>query len=196
MPTPAQILPIAEVCQFLALNDEAKQMAMKGGFLRQGLYRMIYIVRSSVQWLFDYNSSDSSLVVKANYLYWLCTPYIGQAQFILNSGGSGEIINPATGVASTIEAILYETTVDGIGTPTIVSGATSVIITDDFILEQSIQVIVDTVPIQYGVYTDRLSYTVVYTDTEATITFYNGDPNQGLQAGWKIEFRGLKFVTL
>lgn len=196
MPTPAQILPIAEVCEFLAAIDENKQMAMKGGFLRQGLYRMIYVVRSSVQWLIDYNSGDSSLVAKANYLYWLCTPYIGQAQFILNEGGSGSIINPATGVASTIEAIFYDTIVDGAGTPTIINGATSVIITDDFILQNSISVVVDTVSIQYGVYTDRLSYTVAYTDTQATITFYNGDPNIGLQSGWNIEIRGLKFVTV
>lgn len=198
MPTIPTILAQAPICQYLASNDYQKQLFLKGGSNAplERLTRLIYIVRKSLLWDYTRDNTDTTLTGVANYLYWLCGKYNATAAAILNGGGTGTIINPATGVASTIQALFYDPIVDGVGTPTLVNGQTSIVIPDDFILSNSITVVVDTVPIQYGVYTDRLSYTVAYTDADATITIYNGDPNGGLQSGWNVEIRGLKFVAI
>lgn len=198
MPTIPVILAQAPIGQYLAANQYAKRQFLQGGSNSplKRLSRLIYIVRKSVLWDYTRDNTDPTLVATANYLYWLVGSYNAEAASILSGGGAGTIINPATGVASTIQALFYDPIVDGVGTPTLVNGQTSIVIPDDFILSNSITVVVDTVPIQYGVYTDRLSYTVAYTDADATITIYNGDPNGGLQSGWNVEIRGLKFVAI
>lgn len=196
LPTTPEVLSIANVCGFLAADDEANQMALKGGFLRQGLSQYIFMIRKGVQWLYDTFPSSDTLAQKTSYLYWLCLPYIQRALVILNSGGTGGIINPATGQGASIQEVFYQSEVDGTGTPPLTTGQTSFVITDDFILNNSLQIVIDNSVLPYGAYTDRLSYTVVYTNTDATITIYNGSPNIGLQGLMVVQVRGLKFVTL
>lgn len=198
--TPVQLLPIAEVCSYLAADDQANQSILKGSFLRPQQPIMIDIAIGAVDWLNTVTPNDLSLQKKTNYLQWLCMPYIGQAQYILNQGGTGQIINPATGVASAIEEVFYQGFVDGSGSLVLINGQTSVIITDDFIIANSIVVTIDTQTIAYGAFTDRLSYTVLYTNTDATISIYNGGTtlpsNIGLVTDMMVAVRGLKYVTI
>jgi len=196
MATAAEVIPIAKICQYLAADDSQSQSLLKGRFLRGQLSRWIYIVRQSVEWLNQISPNSFELTAQVNYLYWLCMPYVGKAKYILNQGGSGQIVNPATGVASSIEEVFYQSEVDGAGTPTLVTGQTSFIITDDFILNNSLQIIIDNSVIPFGVYADRMSYTVTYTNSDATVFIYNGSPNIGLQQYMVIQVRGLKFVTI
>lgn len=200
MNTAAQVIPIAKICQFLAADNQQNQTQLKGRFLRGDLARDIYMTRRSVEWLNSVNPSSTNLTQQVNYLYWKCLPYIGQAQYILNQGGAGQIVNPATGVSSTIQEVFYQGFVDGSGSLTLVNGQTSFTITDDFILQNSIAVTIDTQSIAYGVFADRLSYVVTYTDSDATIDIYNGGTtlpsNIGLVTGMMVAVRGLKFVTI
>lgn len=196
MATVAEVIPIAKICQYLAADDSQSQTFLKGRFLRGQLSRWIYIVRNSVESLNQISPNSFQLTAQVNYLYWLCMPYVGRAKYILNQGGSGQIVNPATGVASSIEEVFYQSEVDGSGTPTLITGQTSFVITDDFILNNSLQIIIDNSVIPFGVYTDRISYTVTYTDSDATVFIYNGAPNIGLQQYMVVQVRGLKFVTI
>lgn len=200
MPTTAEVIPIARICQFLAADDQQQQTLLKGRFLRGELSGDIDMTRNSVEWLNAVNSSSTLLPVLTNYLYWKCMPYIGRAKYILNQGGSGQIVNPATGVASSIQEVFYQSTVGLPGTPTLINGQLSFVITDDFILNNSLQVTIDNGVIPFGVYTDRLSFTASYTNTDVTINIFNGgeEPpdNIGLQDGWVVQIRGLKFVTI
>lgn len=200
MITASEVIPIAKIAQYLAADDQQNQTLLKSRFLRGNLSRDIYITRKSIEWLNAVNPSSSNLAQQVNYLYWKCMPYVGQARYILNQGGGGQIINPATGVASTIQEVFYQGFVDGSGSLTLVNGQTSFVIADDFIINNSLQVTVDTQVITYGVFTDRLSYTIDYTDTDATVNIFNGGlvppANIGLVTDMMVAVRGQKFVTI
>lgn len=198
--TPSELIPIANVCCYLAEDDAANQTILKGGFLRPQLLALIDMTTESVTWLNTVNPSDPTLQQKTNFLQWLCMPYIPMAQFIINSGGTGQIVNPATGVASNIQEVFYQITVGDGGSPSLDPGDISLVITDDFIMQNSLQVSIDGTILPYGVYTDRLSYTVSYTNNDATVSFYNGgeDPpdNIGVQDQMVVQIRGQKFVDI
>lgn len=197
--TPDQLLPIAEVCSYLSADDQANKMLLNGGFLRPQQPMLIEVMLGVVNWRNTVYPGSDTLQKKNNYLQWLCSPYIGQAQYILNSGGSGQIVNPATGAASSIQEVFRQGFVDGSGTLTLVTGQTSFVITEDFIMNNSLQVTIDTQVITYGAFTDRLSYTVDYTNSDATINIFNGGleapENIGLQAPMMVAVRGQKFVS-
>jgi hypothetical protein len=200
MATTATVIPIAKICQYLAASDQQEQSLLKSRFLRGNLSRAIYMVRNSVEWLNEVSPTSQELTLQTNYLYWLCQPYIGEAKYILNQGGSGQIVNPATGLASSIGEVFYQITVDVSGAPPLTNGDIHVVIPDEFIMVNSLQVTVDSVVLPYGAYTDRMSYTVNYTNANATINFFNGGINPpeniGVQSGQIIQIRGQKFVTI
>lgn len=93
MPTPAEMIDIGRLSQFLAANDIAKK-GLYGGGVDLNLPRKIYMIRKNLEWLYDLDSSDETLQATANYLYALCGRYALAAQNI--SGGSGVVspINP------------------------------------------------------------------------------------------------------
>ena len=137
---------------------------------------MIFLVRDGVQWLFDYNPSSSSLLGQANYLFSLCQPFVGRALQILGSGGSGTIVNPATGVVSTIVAFDLEFIVGTTSSPQVVNGVNvtlptagtnQIILPLESVLNQSVTVEKDSVPLPIGLI-DRVSYTPIYTNNELT----------------------------
>lgn len=196
LPTAPEVLNISSVCQYLAMDDEANQDALRGGFVRPGLSQYIYMVRKGVQWLYDNFPSSNTLAQKTSYLYWLCQPYIQRALVILNSGGTGGIINPATGQGASIAEVFYQSTVGQPDLPPLTNGQTSFVIPDDFVLNSSISIVIDNGTLPFGAYTDRLSYTANYTNTDVTINIFNGSPNIGLQDLMVVQIRGLKFVTL
>ena len=90
--TPVQVIMIAKVSQYLAENDIEKK-GLYGGGMDLLLPKKIYCVRKNVSWMYDMNSSDSSLQATTNYLYALCGKYAAAAQAILSQNLITEIAN-------------------------------------------------------------------------------------------------------
>lgn len=189
MYTTTEVLEIAEVSQFLAKDDEAKGMLFRGGYERIGLSKLIFVVRDAVQWLFDYNPSSNSLLGQANYLFSLCQPFVGRALQILGSGGSGTIVNPATGVVSTIEAQGVQFTVGDVGAP-INAGETTFTLSYESVLSSSVEITLDGVVLPIGS-TDRVSFSVIYTANNIQITF-----NQVVSNGQLYSVKFLQYIVV
>lgn len=95
MPTPSETITIAEISQYLCVNDLDKKGLYAGGVDLQ-LPRKIYMIRKNLEWLYDQDPDDETLQGTANYLYALCGKYALAAQNISGSGGSVAPISPTT----------------------------------------------------------------------------------------------------
>lgn len=188
--TTAQILQISDICQFLAADSEAEGSLFRGSYERVGLSRLIYIVKSSVNWLNSYNPSDFTLLGKSNYLFSLCQPFVGQALQILGNGGSGTIVNPATGVISTIVARNIEFTI-GAGGSLMNAGDTVLVLSYTSVLSASVIISIDGTDIPIGTYLDRIACNVIYTSNNITLTFNEGTINTQV---YSIKF--LQYITV
>ncbi len=95
--TTQEIIDIAKVSQFLSEN-EIEKSGLYGGGVDYLFPRKLYMIRKNVEWLYDLDSSDDTLVETANYLYALCGRFALKAASIILDGGSGSIspINPST----------------------------------------------------------------------------------------------------
>lgn len=196
--TTAEVLQIANICQFLAKDNESQGTLLRGGYLRSGLSRLIYIIKEGVNWLYTYNPSDSTLLGKSNYLFSLCQPFVGQALQIIGSGGSGTIVNPATGVVSTIQEVLLQFIVGITASPVVVNGVNVTLPTDGEsqiilplpnILNNSITVIKDNSPLPIGL-SGRDSFSPIYTTPSVTINMNDPFANEDL-----IVIQGLQFIS-
>lgn len=188
--TTTEVLQISDICQFLAADSEAQGNLFRGGYERVGLSRLIYIVKSSVNWLNSYNPSDSTLLGKANYLFSLCQPFVGQALQILGSGGSGTIVNPATGVISTIVARYIDFTIGASGS-LMNAGDVTLVLNYTSVLSSSVSIALDGTDLPAGTFTDRIAFNAVYTSNNITITFNQGVANKQV---YSIKF--LQYVTI
>lgn len=197
--TTTEVLQIADICQFLAKDNESKGDLFRGSYSRRGLSRLIYIVKSSVNWLFTYNSSDSTLLGKVNLLFSLCQPFVGQALQIIGSGGSGTIVNPATGVVSTIQEVYLQfivgvtsspQLVNGVNVTLPVNGGTQIILPIPNILNNSITVTKDNAPLPIAL-NDRSSFTPIYTTPSVTINV-----NDDFSDGDLFVIQGLQYVSV
>ena len=175
MPTTLPYIPIADcisyakISQYLIADDNAQQRAFSGGALSKNSPQLIYEVRKSLEWAYDRNPSDTSLVNISNYLYRLILAYVDRAKAILNAGGSGSVINPSTGSASAIVFEDVQFTVGAVGA-LMTAGQTLLTLTYQYPIENSESVIIDGTYLQIGLSTS-VSYTIVYTNTTLTITF-------------------------
>lgn len=92
--TVAQIIDIAKVSQYLALND-----VQKGSLFSPRVAPMtpqiLYLERKAVEWMYDLDPGNSSLPQTSAYLYSLCRGYNLQAQQISGTAGSISPVNPA-----------------------------------------------------------------------------------------------------
>lgn len=202
MPTVSSIIQIAKVCQYLAADDESTKNLFVGRYFREGLSNLIRIVRRSVEWLNAYQPSNSTLTAKANYLYSLCQPFVGQATFIINGGGTGTIINPNTGLQSTIAAIFLEFTVGVTSSPQIVNGVNvtlpspggnQIVLPLSDVLNNSISVIKDGTDLPVGA-TDRTAFTPIYLANSVTITL--GPAGTVFNTNDLYVIKGLQFVAI
>lgn len=200
--TVAEILQIADVCQFLAKDSESKGYLFRGKYERAGLSRLIYIIKSAVNWLNSYSPSNSTLAGKANYLFSLCQPFVGQALQIIGSGGNGTIVNPATGVVSTIQQIYLQFTVGVTSSPQIVNGVNvtlpvngenQIVLPLEGVIDKSIFVVKDGVELPIGA-TDRVSFMPVYAPTSVTLTL--GPAGTTFQNNDLFVIQGIQYVTL
>jgi len=85
--TVAQKLNIAKISEYLSTAA-----IKKGGLFGRGidllLPQKIYNVRMAIQYLYDGDPSDDTLVGTSNYLYALCGNFALQAQQVENIGGT------------------------------------------------------------------------------------------------------------
>lgn len=200
--TVAQVLQIANVCQYLAADDEAKRTQQYAGFMRPGLSRLIYVVKSDVTWLNSYNPSSTTLPGRANYLFSLCAPYVGQALVIIGNSSSGTIVNPATGVFSTIQSVLLEFTVGVTSSPQVVNGVNvtlpspggnQITLPLSNVLNNSIAVVKDGAVLPIGA-TDRISFTPVYSLSSVILTL--GPSGTTFQTNDQYIITGLQYIAL
>jgi len=91
--TVAEIINIAKVNQYLCANDIDKK-GLYGGGVDLGLPRKMYCIRKNVEYWYNLDSTDVSLVPTSNYLYALCSPYNQQAAYILNNNTGGTVAIP------------------------------------------------------------------------------------------------------
>ena len=92
--TVAQILDIAKISQFLALND-----VQKGSLFSPRVAPMtpqiLYLERKAVEWMYNLDPGNSSLPQTSAYLYSLCRGYNLQAQQISGTAGSISPVQPS-----------------------------------------------------------------------------------------------------
>lgn len=188
MPTVAEIISIAKVCEYLSLvaNNRVNQY---NGTVDLKLPRKLYAIRKNVEWLYGLDSSDDTLVGTASYLYALCAPYSGQAAIIAGSGGSGIIINPTTGQAANLIGVYIQFRVGDVGA-LMTAGQTVLILNYDNPISGTISVVLDGVELPQNDIT-QISYIVVMTTTSIAITFNN--PVSNLQ---QYQIRFLRTITV
>lgn len=170
--TISNIITYGEISEYLAANDASSQLLFRGNTLVQKLSRLIYIVRKQVQNLYNVDPTNNTLNETANYLYALCGKYVNQAKLIIGSGGSGSIINPATGVISTIVSQTLEFKIGDVGS-LMNAGDISLVLNYTSILNSSVSVVVDGVPLPIT-QSDRLSFTPIYSTPSVTLNFNQG----------------------
>lgn len=94
--TTPQIIYIAKISQQLAQVDIMKK-GLFGGGMDVRLPRKIYMIRQNVEWLYDLDSTDTTLLDTGRYLLAICGKYAMAAAVIMNSGtGGGTAVVPAT----------------------------------------------------------------------------------------------------
>jgi hypothetical protein len=181
-----QYIELAKITGFLATQDIAQQDAFQGGAIDPRLPRLLYIVRKSVEWTRVSQPNTTQLTAMALYMYSLCGRYLQKAYAILGQAG-GIIVNPSTGVSSTIAAINYEFTIGQSGSP-INAGDTVLAIPYLNIQLGSINIFLGgnlITPNQ----TTQFSYTISADNT--VVTF-----NQGVMNGQIFQVTGQYFVNL
>ncbi len=92
--TVAQIIDIAKISQYLAQND-----VLKGNLFSPPVARttpqILYLERKAVEWMYNIDPANTSLVQTSQYLYSLCRGYNLQAQQISGTAGTISPVNPA-----------------------------------------------------------------------------------------------------
>lgn len=181
----------AKISQYLADNERAQKLLLQGGAFAPTakLARLIYITRKAVNYIYTANSSDETLIDTALYLYKLCGKYIAQAKVILGQGGSGAIVNPSTGGATSLTGIFVQFKIGDPGA-NMNAGDTVLTLTYNDPIAGTVSVDLDGVELPQNDNT-MISYTVVYSSTNVVITF--NAPVATLQL---YQIRFLRFIPI
>jgi hypothetical protein len=169
------------ICSYLAAIDFANQNVLNGGSFNSDLPMRLSMTTRLVEWKFNQNPDDETLVATGNYLYQLCGKYIRFAKLILANYMPGIIINPANGAQSTLQPVYLQFRVGVTPSPQVVNGVnvtlpndgeSSVVLPLTYILA-SLEVTLDGVEVPVS---DPLqtSYNPIYTNNSATISLANG----------------------
>lgn len=183
----ATVIEYGKISQFLSSEDKKKQQFFRGSSLDPELSKLLWFVRSGIEWKYDADPTDSTLTACKNYLYSLCGRYIPQAQVLIGNIG-GTVIQPPIGQTSTVISIYLQFTVGDVGA-LMTAGDTQLILTYDDPLLNSLLVTKDTVPLPVGL-SNQQSYTASYTSTNITINF-----NEAVQDGQVFTIRFLRYVN-
>lgn len=85
--TTAEKLDIASISEYLSFVDIEKK-GLNGGGVDLQLPRKIYAIRKSIDYWYDLDPTDTSLIQTSNYLLALCGYYGAKAQNIVTSAGT------------------------------------------------------------------------------------------------------------
>jgi len=96
MLTTLQIINIAKISQYLAIRDIAVKGLFGGGVDLQ-LPNKIYNIRKSIEYWYNIDPSDTSLVATGRYLMAICGIYGQVAQGITGGSGTVAVISGTTG---------------------------------------------------------------------------------------------------
>jgi hypothetical protein len=169
------------VSSFLAATDFAGQNFLSGGSFNSDLPMRLSLVTRLVEWNYNRDPNDETLVSTGNYEYQLVGKYRNQAQLIIANNMPGIIINPANGVQSTLQPVYLQFRVGVTASPVVVNGVNvdlpvdgenSFVIPLTYILN-SLEGTLDGVQVPMS---DPLQTSMVinYTNNNATITLQNG----------------------
>lgn len=90
-----QILEVGKIAQYLAVNRNAKTSVVNYGKLPQNnLPLTIKIVREDVEYMYNNNPTEVSLLSNANYLFSLCGEYAVEAEYIMGINNGGSALTP------------------------------------------------------------------------------------------------------
>jgi len=161
-------LELAKISQFLAANDQNNFAKNQGGTIYPSLARLIYIVRTSIEWKYQIDNTDTSLIDTGNYLKALIGKYSYFAANIIGGAG-GTFINPPSGSQIGIIGVDYSFEIGDVDSP-IDAGDTVLVLTYNNPILNTVLVFRDETempPNDINV----ASYSVTYTTTTVTITF-------------------------
>lgn len=178
MPTVSEIINIAKICQYISYVDILRSKVYNGTVDKQ-LPRKLYCIRKSVEWMYNLDPTDDTLIGTANYLYALCAPYNGQAAIIAATASGGIIVNPSTGQPINFADISLEfelgvtsspTSVNGVNVTLPSNGDNSITLPLEGILQGSLLLTIGGVPQPTIVTTNSTYTTISYSPTQAVIT--------------------------
>lgn len=92
-PTIPQILQYAPICQYLAANDQAQNIALSGATIDNRLATLIYMERKSVQNRYNLNPNDTTLPATSAYLFSLLGKYtLAAIKIVANQSATKPVI--------------------------------------------------------------------------------------------------------
>jgi hypothetical protein len=188
LPIPiTQYIEYGNICSFLSATDFSRQKLFKGSSFNTKLPEKLSMITRLVEWNYNRDPNDETLIDTGIYLFQLCGAYLQKAKQLI--GNMGLIINPANDAVSTLVPVYLQFKVGTTSSPVSVNGVNVTLPTDGqnqivlpltFLLA-SLAVIKDGVQLPFNL-SDRLSVNIAYTDNDATITlspvgavFNNGD---------------------
>lgn len=182
-------ITIAKICQYLSADGNAKKLLFQGGGNRPLQSRLLYLVRKSVEYLYDIDPNDTVLPQQANYMYSLCNPYVAAANRIINAGVTGDIIDPNTGTNVTIATPNPQFRVGDPGA-LMIAGETTLTLSYAGVVNPSLEITLDGVEVPYG---DALqiSFTATYNANDVVIVF-----NTPVQDGWLINIHLIQLIPV
>lgn len=198
----SSIIVWAKISQYLGRYYNMRQLLLQGRALDPYYPLIMRMQRRELEFMNTFNPAQESIDATANYVYSM-TKYIAEAKVIAGQGGSGGIVNPSTGVASTIQDISLEfelgvtaspVTVNGVSVTLPGNGDDSFVLPLENIMGGSLLLTVGGTP-QPTIPTTNSTYTTIsYAASQATITL--GPSGATFQNGNTYLLSGLQFVDL
>lgn len=159
-------LELGKISGSLAANDQNNFLKNQGGTIYPDLSRLLYIVRTSVEWANDIDDEDVTLIDTGLYLKALVGKYSTEAQRIMGGAG-GIFINPPSGSQIGIVGVDVSYTVPH---AMIANGATVVVLTYDNPVLNTLVITLDQVEMPPN-NVNVASYSATYSATSITVTF-------------------------
>lgn len=197
----SDVINWANISQYLGEFYLNRNMLLKGGDVNQNYPVLIGMEADILEFMNGFDPSEENIDAVANYVYSI-TKYISEAKVRAGQGGSGGIVNPATGAAATIQDISLEfelgvtsspVTVNGVSVTLPNDGDDSFVLSLENILSGSLLLTIGGVPQPTIVTTNSTYVTIAYTTSNATITL--GPSGTTFQNGNTYILSGLQFVN-
>lgn len=182
-------LNYARVTQYLAADGSSNRLLFQGSDSRVHQSALLFLTRKAINWLNNLDPTNDNLPKMANYMYSLCNPYVTEARRIINSGDTGNIVNPSTGLNVTIQTPNPQFRV---GNPGALMNAGETQITFNYagVVNPSLEITLDGTEVPYGD-ADQFSFTATYNPTNVVVDFSNP-----VQDGWLLNFHMIQLVNV